>query len=62
MQQILPLTLSISDVHTSNGYITSHRISIHIYLFCPSNGILAHCIGNDDKHCAIKMTAKLKDA
>ena len=30
-QQILPSTLSISDVQTSNRYITTNRISINIY-------------------------------
>ena len=25
-------------------------------------GILAHCFGNDDDHCGMKMTAILKDA
>ena len=31
MQQILPLTLDISDVQTINKYITPNRISIYIY-------------------------------
>ena len=31
LQQILPPTLSISDVQTSNKYITTNRISIYIY-------------------------------
>ena len=32
VQKILPPTLSISDdVHTSNKYITTNRISIYIY-------------------------------
>ena len=30
-QQILPSTLSISDVQTSNRYITTNRKSIYIY-------------------------------
>ena len=30
-EQILPPTLSISDVQTSNKYITTNRISIYIY-------------------------------
>ena len=31
LQHILPSTLSISDVQTSNIYITTNRISIYIY-------------------------------
>ena len=31
LQQILPPTLSISDVQTSNKYITTNMISIYIY-------------------------------
>ena len=38
MQQILPLTLSISDVQTSNKYIPTHKISIYIYI-CPLTDI-----------------------
>ena len=31
LQQTLPPTLSISDVQTSNKYITTNRISKYIY-------------------------------
>ena len=31
LQQIFPPTFSISDIQKSNKYITTGRISIHIY-------------------------------
>ena len=31
MQQILPPTLSVSNVHTSNKYITTNTMSIYFY-------------------------------
>ena len=31
LQQILPPSLNVSDVHTSNEYITTNIISIYIY-------------------------------
>ena len=31
LQQIIPSTFSISDVHTSNEYITTNMISMYIY-------------------------------